>query len=183
MAEGPADGVGGADGLRGGDRGRAGRAPVAHHQGAPRYRCCALRRLRSSARLRDRAERAPSPPAPIAAPPTAAFECCFPCLPTTAPQDAHDFDCGEGIEWDSDEQEELYGDPPGDEDGDKRLERVIKGERTDGGAAAAPGGRPAWRALETRVREHKEKRLIDRRFDGAKHLRTRDFGGFGGFFW
>ena len=40
------------------------------------------------------------------------------------------------------------------------------------------------------VKKHRMRRCIDRRFDGPKHLRTRDFGsdsedsfgGFGGFF-
>jgi len=33
-----------------------------------------------------------------------------------------------------------------------------------------------WRSLPSTAKKHKQRRAIDRRFDGPKHLRTRDFG-------
>jgi hypothetical protein len=43
--------------------------------------------------------------------------------------------------------------------------------------AMSAEGCAARAALPTRLREHKGYRAIDRRFDGPKHLRTRDFSG------
>lgn len=52
------------------------------------------------------------------------------------------------------------------------------------------GRRAEWSGLASTKKKHKMRRAIDRRFDGPKHLRTRDFGsddedgygGYGGFF-
>ena len=55
--------------------------------------------------------------------------------------------------------------------------------------AALYAARTQWAALPTWKPKHKQRKCIDRRFDGPKHLRTRDYdsddiwggGGFGGY--
>lgn len=39
------------------------------------------------------------------------------------------------------------------------------------------GPQSAWRHLPSQRKQYAAKRVVDRRFEGAKHKRTRDFGG------
>ena len=72
----------------------------------------------------------------------------------------------------SEEEEELVGDgmvvPGVMAAGRARLESLVVGRKSE------------WQRLASTKKQHKQRRAIDRRFDGPKHRRTRDYDSDGG---
>eukprot|EP00741_Cyanophora_paradoxa_P023306 tig00000254_g22513.t1 len=77
-------------------------------------------------------------------------------------RDASDYGSASGLLDDDEHSVEQGSQIPGGEAGRERLKALIDGKR--------------FEELKSRAKKYKMRRVIDRRYDGPKHLRTRDFG-------
>lgn len=107
-------------------------------------------------------------------------------------KDAIDYDVsptGDDIEWDDEDGEDDEEVTEDGKESDKARSQILVSGSWDKKSLVAVGqerllaiygNKAAWQSLPTTKKVHKQRRVIDRRFDGPKNRRTRDYDSQGG---